>query len=104
MMPRSLWCWNSARPSGWSRPTPRLGQDLKARSPAWGVDTLRGVLKRWRAQAEKRIGGPVKVGVIQEAARDGFSVHPLLEEGGAESWVVDPASIAVDRRKRPRRI
>ena len=72
--------------------------------PAWGVDTLLSVLKRWRAQAEKRIGGPVKVVVIQEAGRDGFSVHRLLEENGMESWVVDPASIAVDRRKRPRRI
>jgi transposase len=68
--------------------------------PAWGVDTLLGTLKRWRAQAEKRIGGSVKLVVIQEAGRDGFSVHRLLEESGVESWVVDPASIAVDRRKR----
>jgi transposase len=68
--------------------------------PAWGVDSLLGVLKRWRAQAEKRVGGPIKLVVIQEAGRDGFSVHRLLEEVGAESWVVDPASIAVERRKR----
>jgi transposase len=34
------------------------------------------------------------------SGRDGFSVHRLLEESGMESWVVDPASIAVDRRKR----
>jgi transposase len=53
-----------------------------------------------RGQAAKRAGGPVKVAVVQEAGRDGFSVHRLLEESGAESWVVDPASIAVDRRKR----
>jgi transposase len=57
-------------------------------------------LKRWRAQAAKRAGGPVKVAVIQEAGRDGFSVYRVLEESGVESWVVDPASIAVDRRKR----
>lgn len=68
--------------------------------PAWGVETLLDVLKRWRAQAEKREGRPVKVIVIHEAGRDGFSVHRLLEEAGMESWVVDPASIAVDRRKR----
>jgi transposase len=68
--------------------------------PAWGVDALLGVLKRWRVQAEKREGRPVKVIVIHEAGRDGFSVHRLLEEAGMESWVVDPASIAVDRRKR----
>ena len=45
--------------------------------PAWSVDTLVGVSKRWRAQAAKHAGGPVKVAVIQEAGRDGFSVHRL---------------------------
>jgi transposase len=79
---------------------PGSGKISKRAVPAWGVDTLLGVLKRWRAQAAKRAGGPVKVAVIQEAGRDGFSVHRLLEESGVESWVVDPASIAVDRRKR----
>jgi len=68
--------------------------------PAWGVDTLLSVLKRWRAQAAKRVGRPVKVAVIEEAGRDGFSVHRLREENGMGSWVVDPASIAVDRRTR----
>ena len=46
---------------------PGLDKISKRKVPAWGVDTLRGVLKRWRAHAEKRIGGPVKVVVIQEA-------------------------------------
>jgi transposase len=50
--------------------------------PAWGVDTLLRVLKRWRAQAAKRARGSVKVVVLQEAGRDGFSVHRLLEESG----------------------
>jgi transposase len=36
--------------------------------------------------------------VIQEV--DGFWLHRLLEANGIESRVVDPASIAVDRRKR----
>ena len=35
--------------------------------PAWGVDSLLSVLKRWQAQAAKRVGSPVKVVVIQEA-------------------------------------
>lgn len=67
---------------------------------AWRSDALLGLLSRWRSQAEKRAGACIKVAVIQEAGRDGFSVHRVLEEAGIESWVVDPASIAVDRRKR----
>ncbi len=67
---------------------------------AWRSDALLGLLSRWRSQAEKRAGACIKVTVIQEAGRDGFSVHRVLEEAGIESWVVDPASIAVDRRKR----
>jgi hypothetical protein len=80
MMPRSLWRWNSARRSGSWREHPGSEKISKRAIPAWGVDTLLGVLKRWRAQAAKRVGGPVKVVVIQEAGRDGFSVHRLLEE------------------------
>jgi len=51
----------------------------------------------------RRIGKPVKVVVIQEAGLDGFWLHRLLEANGIESHVVDPASIAVDRRKRRRK-
>ena len=38
--------------------------------------------------------------VIQEAGLDGFWIHRVLEVEGIESHVVDPASIAVSRRKR----
>ncbi|MEO5599179.1 MAG: transposase, partial [Novosphingobium sp.] len=38
--------------------------------------------------------------VIQEAGLDGFWIHRVLEAEGIESHVVDPASIAVSRRKR----
>jgi len=37
---------------------------------------------------------------IQEAGLDGFWLHRLLIDNGVESTVVDPASIAVDRRHR----
>src|SRR3712207_9328874 len=37
---------------------------------------------------------------IHEAGLDGFSVHRLLQKSGVESHIVDPASIAVPRRKR----
>ena len=46
-------------------------------------------------------GRPVKIVVIQEAGLDGFWVHRLLEANGIESHVVDAASIAVPRRRRP---
>ena len=41
--------------------------------------------------------------MIQEAGLDGFWLHRLLEANGIESHVVDPASIAVDWRKRRRK-
>jgi transposase len=63
------------------------------------LDLLAGL----RQKAERRIGKPVRVVVIQEAGLDGFWLHRLLEANGLESHVVDPASIAVDRRKRRRK-
>ena len=58
------------------------------------------VLKRLRERAERRLGHPVEVLVMQEAGRDGFWVHRLLEAHAVRSVVVDPASIAVNRRSR----
>jgi transposase len=42
----------------------------------------------------------VRVVVIQEAGLDGFWIHRLLSQHGIDSHVVDPASIAVDQRRR----
>src|SRR6202008_124874 len=61
---------------------------------------LLGLLRRLQARAERLTGGPVDIVVIQEAGLDGFWVHRLLEANGVESHVVDPASIAVPRRRR----
>lgn len=61
---------------------------------------LLSVLKRLRERAERRLGYPVEVLVMQEAGRDGFWVHRLLEAHAIRSVVVDPASIAVNRRSR----
>ncbi len=63
-------------------------------------DALLDLLGRLRAAAERRTGRPVQVAVIQEAGLDGFWLHRLLESKVIESYVVDPASIAVDRRHR----
>ena len=70
-----------------------------------GVTTCDGsgllsLLKRLRERAERRLRHPVKVLVMQEAGRDGFWVHRLLEAHAVGSVVVDPASIAVNRRSR----
>ncbi len=61
---------------------------------------LLDLLARLRTTAERRAGVAVQVVVIQEAGLDGFWIHRLLAAGGIESHVVDPASIAVDRRHR----
>ena len=61
---------------------------------------LLGLLRRLQVRAERLAGGPVDIVVIQEAGLDGFWVHRLLDANGIESHVVDPASIAVPRRRR----
>src|SRR5215218_669340 len=63
-------------------------------------DALLALLRRARAQAEARFGKSVQIVAIHEAGLDGFSVHRVLQMNGVESHVVDPASIAVPRRKR----
>jgi transposase len=60
-------------------------------------------LKEQQAKVEHRIDHPVTVVVIEEAGLDGFWLHRLLEANGMTSQVVDPASIAVDRRARRRK-
>ncbi len=61
---------------------------------------LLALLRRLQERAERRCGRPVAVVVMQEAGRDGFWVHRLLEAQGVRSLVVDPSSIAVNRRSR----
>ncbi len=62
-----------------------------------------GLLARFselQRKAETRTGKRYTFVVIQEAGLDGFWIHRVLETEGIESHVVDPASIAVPRRKR----
>ncbi len=51
-------------------------------------------------RAGQRCRCPVTVVVMQEAGRDGFWVHRLLEAHGVWSVVVNPSSIAVNRHSR----
>lgn len=61
---------------------------------------LLALLMRLRSKAELPAGRPARVAVIQEAGLDGFWVHRLLEANSITSHVVDPASIAMPRRRR----
>ena len=77
------------------------GEKLSRYTVAGGAGgALLDLLARLRTAVERRAGLPVRAVVIQEAGLDGFWVHRLLEADGIESHVVDPASIAVDRRHR----
>jgi transposase len=72
----------------------------KYSTPGGDGAALLGLLRRLQVRAEQITGGPVEIVVIQEAGLDGFWVHRLLDATGIESHVVDPASIAVPRRRR----
>jgi transposase len=62
-----------------------------------GLTTRFAELQR---KAAARTGETFPIIVIQEAGLDGFWIHRVLQQQGIESHVVDPASIAVPRRRR----
>ena len=78
------------------------GSDKLSRHDVPGGDgqALLELLWRLQAAAARRTGAPVAIIVIQEAGLDGFWIHRLLVRNGITSHVVDPASIAVNRRHR----
>jgi transposase len=61
---------------------------------------LLNLLRHLQGKAAKRLGMPVRIVTIQEAGLDGFWLDRLLQAEGIESHVVDPASVAVPRRRR----
>ncbi|QKN16027.1 IS110 family transposase [Sinorhizobium meliloti WSM1022] len=90
---RSTWLVTSLSPGG--------GEKM-SRHQVDGGD-LAGLLERFatlRRKAEARTGRRFPVIVVQEAGLDGFWTHRALEAEGIESHVVDPASIAMPRRRR----
>ena len=88
--------------SSWVIVASAPGEDKisKHRVEACDGPGLLALLDRLRLRAEQRCRRPVAVVVMQEAGRDGFWVHRLLEAHGVRSQVVDPSSIAVNRRSR----
>ena len=90
---RSSWLITSLSPGG--------GEKMSRHSVA-SADVA-GLMARFgqlREKARLRTGVDFPLLCIQEAGLDGFWIHRMLEGQGIESFVVDPASIAVSRRKR----
>jgi transposase len=90
---RSVWLITSLSPGA--------GEKMSKHSIRGG-DTVE-LLARFRQLKEKarvRTGRNFPIIVIQEAGLDGFWIHRVLQREGFESYVVDPASIAVSRRRR----
>jgi transposase len=78
------------------------GSDKLSRHALKGGDSaaLLNLFSKLQASAERKYVAPVSMIVVQEAGLDGFWLHRLLLGEGIESHVVDPASIAVNRRHR----
>ena len=78
------------------------GSDKMSKHKIEGGDScgLLELLRHLQSKAAKRLGAPVRIVIIQEAGFDGFWLDRLLEAEGIESHVVDPASVAVPRRRR----
>ena len=67
---------------------------------AGDVPGLLSLLGRLKAKATERSGQVVRIVTIQEAGRDGFWLHRLLQSEGIESYVVDAGSIPIPRKRR----
>ncbi|SEI22673.1 transposase [Rhizobium tibeticum] len=90
---RSTWLITSLSPGG--------GEKLSKHSvPSGDLFALFRRFDSVREKARARTGRDFPVVTIQEAGLDGFWIHRVLSKAGIESYVVDPASIAVSRRSR----
>ncbi|RWL88890.1 MAG: IS110 family transposase [Mesorhizobium sp.] len=90
---RSTWLITSLSPGG--------GEKLSKHSvPSGDLSALFRRFDSVREKARARMGRDFPIVTIQEAGLDGFWIHRVLSKAGIESYVVDPASIAVSRRSR----
>jgi transposase len=81
--------------------SPGAGEKMSRRQVGGGeVAALSALLEELKRQARARTGRDYRIICVQEAGYDGFWLHRQLQALGVESHVVDPASVAVDRRKR----
>ena len=75
----------------------RPGRHKLAAADARGLWTM---IERERSALQRAGWGQVRVVTCYEAGRDGFWLHRFLVSQGAESFVVDPGSMLVNRRRR----
>ena len=81
--------------------SPGKGERMSKHSVTAGnVAELLTLFAELRRKAEVRTGQSYPIITIQEAGLDGFWLHRVLQQNGIESYVVDPASIAMPRRRR----
>ncbi len=81
--------------------SPGRGEKMSRHSVVAGdVAGLMTLFADLRRKTEVRTGQSYPIITIQEAGLDGFWLHRVLQQEGIESHVVDPASIAMPRRRR----
>src|ERR1700682_1842870 len=81
--------------------SPGKGERMSKHSVTAGnVAELLTLFAELRRKAEVRTGQSYPIITLQEAGLDGFWPHRVLQQNGIESYVVDPASIAMPRRRR----
>src|ERR1700738_864968 len=67
--------------------------------PCGGKELL-DLCERIRTRVAREVKKPVEIISCYEAGYDGFWLHRLLEAHGIRNYVIDPASLQVDRRMR----
>src|ERR1700751_1186419 len=81
--------------------SPCAGEKMSKDGVAAGdIGALLARFSGFKQKAFARTGKSFPIIVIQEAGREGFWIHRVLESEGIESHVVDPASILTSRRRR----
>ena len=81
--------------------SPGAGEKMsKVIVPGGDVPALLARFADLKRKAVARTGQSFRIISVQEAGLDGFWIHRVLERESVESYVVDPASIAISRRRR----
>jgi len=80
--------------------SPRQERPCRRKLAAADAAGLWAMIERERSALQRAGWREVRVVTCYEAGRDGFWLHRFLVSQGAESFVVDPGSILVNRRAR----
>jgi len=80
--------------------TPLNNRTSQYRLTAGDWESLLKLIERIRRQVDRELGRPVEMISCYEAGYDGFWLHRLLEAHGVRNYVLDPASLLVNRRAR----